>query len=127
MRTSILAASILLVGGLLVTGTAAQAAPQKARTAAHKTEMTWASGTLEKFDPVSRALVVKRAGKDMTFTLGEQAGVMHGKKKGTLPELAAAIGKTVKVEYSTANGANTVSLVEISAGAERPTKGVARK
>ena len=127
MKTSILAASLLLVGGLLVTGTAAQAAPQKAKAPAHKTEMAWASGTLEKFDAVSRSLVVKHAGKDMTFTLGEQAGVMHGKKKGTVPELAAAIGKTVKVEYSTANGANTVSLVEISARAERPAKSAARK
>ena len=127
MKTSILAASLLLVGGLLVTGTLAQAGPQKVKAAAQKTEMAWASGTLEKFDAVSRSLVVKHAGKDMTFTLGEQAGVMHGKKKGTVPELAAAIGKTVKVEYSTANGANTVSLVEISARAERPAKSAARK
>ena len=127
MKTSIVAAGLLLVGGLLVIGTVAQAAPQKVKAAAQKTEMTWASGTLEKFDAVSRSLVVKHAGKDMTFTLGEQAGVMHGRKKGTVPELAAAIGKTVKVEYSTANGTNTVSLVEISAGAERPVKGAARK
>ena len=126
MKTSTLAASLLLIGGLLVTGTAAQAAPQKAKAPAHKTEMTWASGTLEKFDPVSRSLVVKHAGKDMTFTLGEQAGVMRGRKKGTVPELAAAIGKTVKVEYSTANGTNVVRLVEISARAERVSKGAAK-
>ena len=127
MKTSIVATGLMLVGALLVIGTVAQAAPQKVKPAAQKSEMTWASGTLEKFDAVSRSLVVKHAGKEMTFTLGEHAGVMHGKKKGTVPELSAAIGKTVKVEYSTANGANTVSLVQISAGAERPAKSAARK
>ena len=126
MKTSNVAASLLLIGGLLVTGTAAQAAPQKAKAASHKTEMVWASGTLEKFDAVSRSLVVKHAGKDMTFTLGEQAGVMLGKKKGTVPELSGAIGKKVKVEYSTANGTKTVSLVEISPGAGS-VKGAAKR
>lgn len=113
MKHSIVAASLLLVGGILVSSSVAQAAPQKAKAMAPKTESAWAAGTLEKFDPSTHTLVVKHAGKDVTFTLGDQAGVMRGKQKATLPDLTSAIGKAVKVEYAMANGVKTVSLVEL--------------
>lgn len=130
MRTPIVAASLLLAGFVAV-GPVAASTPQKSKATptatARKVQSAWASGTLEKFDPVAHTLVLKHGGKDQAFTLGEHTSVMRGKEKGAVPDLASTVGKPVKVEYTMANGARTVSLVEISAGAERPAAGAVRK
>ena len=75
MRTSLIAASVLLVGATAMAapqaGTKAPAKPAAAKPAAMKT--AHAAGTVEKFDAATHTLTVKEKGKEMQFVIGDSA------------------------------------------------------
>jgi Cu/Ag efflux protein CusF len=125
MRTSIIAASLLLTGAIVAAplpASAAQKAKPASAPATQKIQSAKASGTLEKFDAATHQLVIKHDGKEQAFTVGDGVTVKSGAKAATVQDLSASIGHQVKLEYAMNNGARTVSLVEISAAAARPAK-----
>ena len=123
MKTSTIAASLLIAGFIAVASLPASAA-QKAKPmtapAAQKVQSAWASGTLEKFDTATHQLVIKHEGKEQAFTVGDGVTVKSGAKAATMQDLTASVGHQVKLEYAMTNGAKTVSLIEISSSAARP-------
>lgn len=120
MRTSTIAACLLLTGFVVAAPVAASPSQKAKAPASAKVHSAWASGTLEKFDPAAHTLVLKHDGKDQTYTLGDAASIMNGKQKAAAADLAANIGKAVKVEYAMNNGARTVSVVEIAGAPAHP-------
>src|SRR5262245_5668831 len=83
MKLSILTACVLLAGATAMAAPATQAAAtshsQKA-SSTQKPKMMWASGTVEKFDATAKLLTVKQDGKEVTFTVDDQAHVSRGKE-----------------------------------------------
>ena len=125
MRTSIIAASLLAAGVLVITpltASAAQKSKPASAPATQKVQSAWASGTLEKFDTATHQLVIKHEGKEQAFTIGDGVTVKSGTKAATVQDLSASVGHQVKLEYAMTNGAKTVSLVEISSASARPAK-----
>jgi Cu/Ag efflux protein CusF len=125
MRTSIIAASLLLTGVIVATPLAASAAQKAKPTSApatQKVQSAWAAGTLEKFDAATHQLVIKHDGKEQVFTVGDGVTVKSGAKAATVQDLTASVGHQVKLEYAMSNGARTVSLVEISAAPAKAGK-----
>jgi phage baseplate assembly protein gpV len=119
MRTSLIAASVLLVGATAMAatqaGTKAPAKPAAAKPAAMKT--AHAAGTVEKFDAATHTLTVKEKGKEMQFVIGDSATLMRGKDKIDAAALSSATGSMVKVEYIVMGATKTAEKVELSAPA----------
>lgn len=125
MRTSIIAASLLVAGVLVaapLTASAAQKSKPASAAATQKVQSAWAAGTLEKFDTATHQLVIKHEGKEQAFTVGDGVTVKSGAKAATVRDLSASVGHQVKLEYAMSNGAKTVSLVEIASASARPAK-----
>lgn len=122
MRTSLIAASVLLIGATAMaapqTGTKAPAKPAAAKPAAMKTEH--AAGTVEKFDAATKTLTVKEKGKEESFVIGDKTSLMRGKEKVDATALTA--GSMVKIEYMAMGGTKTAEKIELSAAAKPAAK-----
>lgn len=120
MRTSIVAAGLLFAGVIAAAPLSAAAAQKSKPAAAHAPKVVSASatGTIEKFDAATHALVIKHEGKEQSYVVADGVTVKNGSKAGTVQDLSTSVGHHVKVEYAMNNGARTVSQVEISSAAK---------
>jgi len=133
MKASLLAAGLMVAGALFIPAGAASAAQAKtmakgthaAKSAAATSQKASASGTVEKYDSASRTLVLKHDGKETSFVLADSTSIMAGKEKAALTDLTA--GRKAKVEYTVANGAKTVQMVELEKSASHTAKPAAKK
>lgn len=124
MKTSVLAATMLLIGATAMAAPAAQTTKAPAKPAATHAKMTAAhtSGTVEKYDAATRTLTVKHDGKELQFVVADTASVMKGKDKA---DLATATGMEAKIEYKVSGATKTADKIELSAAktaAAKPTK-----
>ena len=92
-------------------------------------EPSWAAGQLERFDPQTRALVIKQGTHERTFSVTGNARFMENGKRVQAAALTADVGHEVRVRYtSNAIGqyADRVDLMAsatssaTSSGATRP-------
>lgn len=119
MRTSLLAACVLLVGATAMAAPvqtakpAAKPAPAKAAPAAPKA--AHASGTVEKFDAATKTLTVKHEGKEMHFVVADSTSLMRGKDKIDAAALATSTGSIAKIEYMVSGTTMTADKIELSA------------
>ncbi|MBI4886112.1 MAG: hypothetical protein HY824_03375 [Acidobacteria bacterium] len=117
MNRSTLATTI----GILAVAATAFAAPATSRP-------TWASGQLERYDAVSKTVVVKQGTHEMTFVLASDAHLMRGKSALQTGALATDVGRNVKVRYTTTAGTMTADRIEVAAAAAaRPAASPAKK
>jgi len=66
--------------------------------AAQQSKLEKFSGTVEKVDSAKKEIFVKQGKEEMTFSLGEKAKIMEGKKELSLNDLKK--GTNVSVEYT---------------------------
>jgi len=114
MKTSVIAASILLIGATAMAAPATQTKKASAAKPAATAKMTMshASGVVEKYDAATKTLTIKHDGKEQTFTVADTASVMKGKEKA---DLATATGMEAKIEYMTSGTTKTADKIELSA------------
>jgi Cu/Ag efflux protein CusF len=118
MKTSLVFASVILVGS---TAMAAQAPKSAAKTTAPKTSATkpapaaHATGVIEKFDAATKTLTVKHDGKSMQFVLADSASLMMGKEKIDAAMLASHAGSQARIEYTTSGSSKLADKVEVAA------------
>jgi hypothetical protein len=113
MKTSVLAASILLIGATAIAAPVqTKKAPAAKPAATAKMTTAHASGVVEKYDATTKTLTIKHDGKDLQFTVADTASVMKGKEKA---DLATATGMEAKIEYMVSGTAKTADKIELSA------------
>ncbi len=90
----------LMISFAFVSGVMAQqkTAPTPAPAAAQQSKLEKFSGTVEKVDAAKKEVIVKQGKEEMTFSLGEKAKIMEGKKELALKDLKK--GENVSVEYT---------------------------
>jgi hypothetical protein len=93
-----------------------------ATAAKHKAGDHKVSGTIQSYDATSKALTVKTAKGETSFTLAADAKVFTGAKSVTADELTAAQGRKATVAYSEAAGAKTAKTVRIVPASTKPKK-----
>ncbi len=104
-KTILMSMFALMISFAFVSGVMAQqkpaATPAPAKTsapAAQQPKLEKFSGTVEKVDAAKKEVVVKQGKEEMTFSLGEKAKIMDGKKELSLNDLKK--GANVSVEYA---------------------------
>jgi hypothetical protein len=80
-------------------------------------------GTLEKYDPASRELVLNTGKASLTFRITTDATVRQGSKRLKADELVAHRGDRLKLRYSEAAGQRRADWIML-APAPRPPKNV---
>ncbi|MEO8679415.1 MAG: hypothetical protein ABI665_10235 [Vicinamibacterales bacterium] len=123
MRTSLIAASVVLIGATAMAAPATQAGTKPAAKPAATHAMAkaaHATGTVEKFDAATKTLTVKHDGKDMQFVIADTASLLRGKEKIDTAALGTATGQMAKIEYTTMGATKTAERVELSAAAAKP-------
>ena len=125
MKTSVIAASILLIGATAFAAPAAQTkkAPAAKPAATAKMTMSHATGVVEKYDAATKTLTIKHDGKEQMFTVADTASVMKGKEKA---DLATATGMEAKIEYMTSGTTKTADKIELSAAKTATAKPAAK-
>jgi Cu/Ag efflux protein CusF len=89
----------LMMSVAFVSGVMAQQKPATTPPpAAHQSKLEKFSGTVEKVDSAKKEVFVKMNKEEMTFSLGEKAKIMDGKKVLSLNDLKK--GMNVSVEYT---------------------------
>ena len=121
MKTSVLAASILLIGATAMAAPAVQTkkAPAAKPAAAAKMTTSHATGKVEKYDAATKTLTIKHDGKDLMFTVADTATVMKGKEKA---DLSTATGMEARVEYMVSGSTKTADKIELTAAKAAPAK-----
>lgn len=128
MRTSLIAASVVLMGATAMAATVPQAAKAAAKPAAtHAMVKAHATGVVEKFDAATKTLTVKHDGKDMQFVIGDTASLLRGKDKVDAAALGSATGQMAKIEYTTMSGTKTADKVELPAAKSVAAKPAPKK
>ena len=98
-RTILMGIFALMMSVAFVSGVMAQQKPATAPApAAQQSKLEKFSGTVEKVDSAKKEVFVKMNKEEMTFTLGEKAKIMEGKKELSLNDLKK--GTNVSVEYT---------------------------
>lgn len=98
-RTILMGIFALMVSVAFVSGAMAQQKPAATPApAAQQSKLEKFSGTVEKVDSAKKEVFVKMNKEEMTFTLGEKAKIMEGKKELSLNDLKK--GTNVSVEYT---------------------------
>jgi Cu/Ag efflux protein CusF len=98
-RTILMGIFALMMSVAFVSGVMAQQKPATAPApAAQQSKLEKFSGTVEKVDSAKKEVFVKMNKEEMTFSLGEKAKIMEGKKELSLKDLKK--GMNVSVEYS---------------------------
>ncbi len=114
MRTSLIAACVVLIGATAMAasqaGTKPAAKPVAAQHAAMKSEH--AAGTIEKFDAATHTLTIKVKGMEESFVIGDKTSLMKGKEKVDAAALVA--GSMVKIEYMAVGTTKTAEKIEVS-------------
>lgn len=113
MRTSLIAASVVLMGATAMAATAPQAKATAKPAATHAMVKAHATGVVEKFDATTQTLTVKHEGKDMQFVIGDSASLLRGKDKVDAAALGSATGQMAKIEYTMMSGTKTADKVEL--------------
>lgn len=106
--------------GMLALAATSFAAPAKPAEA-------WAAGQLERFDPATKAVVVKQGAHELTFTLKPDAHLMQGKKTLQASDLTSDIGHNVKVRYKMDGTTRMADRIEVTTTAPAATKSVSAK
>ncbi len=89
----------LMVSFAFVSGVMAQQKPAATPApAAQQSKLEKFSGMVEKVDSAKKEVFVKQGKEEMTFSLGEKAKIMEGKKELSLNDLKK--GTNVSVEYT---------------------------
>lgn len=138
MKSSLLAAGLMVAGVLFVPSPAAwadqaksapkamhaeKATPVKAASTKAAPMKATASGTIESYDASSKTLVLKHEGRDVSFVLADNATLMAGKAKAAAADLTA--GRKAKVEYvvsGTSRTAESIDLDKAPAGQKHAAK-----
>lgn len=77
-------------------------------------------GTIEKFEPKERELVLKiRDGHHVTFTLADAAVVRMGSKRLPTTDLGKHSGRRAKIRFTEADGKRTAHWVTIASEAPK--------
>jgi len=98
-RTILMGIFALMISLAFVSGVMAQQKPAATPApAAQQSKLEKFSGTVEKVDSVKKEVFVKQGKEEMTFSLGEKAKIMEGKKELSLNDLKK--GTNVSVEYT---------------------------
>jgi phage baseplate assembly protein gpV len=124
MKLSILGLCLCLAAATAMAAPASQATSAKAQThkaaATDKAKMTWASGSIEKYDAATKMLTIKSGGKETSFVVTDQVHVMKGKEMLTPSALTA--GQHAKVEYSVSGANKEAHVIELSEAKAAPAK-----
>ncbi len=89
----------LMISFAFVSGVMAQQKPAATPApAAQQSKLEKFSGMVEKVDSAKKEVFVKQGKEEMTFSLGEKAKIMEGKKELSLNDLKK--GTNVSVEYT---------------------------
>jgi Cu/Ag efflux protein CusF len=106
-RTILMGTFALMVSFAFVSGVMAQQKPAATPApVAQQSKLEKFSGTVEKVDSAKKEVFVKQGKEEMTFSLGEKAKIMEGKKELSLNDLKK--GTNVSVEY-TKEGTNLIA------------------
>ncbi len=105
-RTVLMGIFGLMISFAFVSGVMAQQKPaatpapaaQQSKPAVQQSKLEKFSGTVEKVDSAKKEVFVKQGKEEMTFSLGEKAKIMEGKKELSLKDLKK--GTNVSVEYT---------------------------
>ena len=98
-RTILMGMFALMMSVAFVSGVMAQQKPATTPPpAAQQSKLEKFSGTVEKVDSAKKEVFVKMNKEEMTFSLGEKAKIMDGKKELSLNDLKK--GMNVSVEYT---------------------------
>lgn len=98
-RTMLMGLFALMISFAFVSGVMAQQKPAATPApAAQQSKLEKFSGTVEKVDSAKKEVFVKQGKEEMTFSLGEKAKIMEGKKELSLNDLKK--GTNVSVEYT---------------------------
>jgi hypothetical protein len=73
----------------------------------------WASGRIARFDPTAHLLVITQGTHRMTFTVQAETRLERGRQPQPPAELAADIGRDVRISYITISGARVARRVVI--------------
>ena len=112
--------SLVMTLGMLGIAAASFGAPAKAREA-------WAAGSLEKFDPAAKSVVLKQGAHEMTFTLGADARLMHGTKTLQASDLTGDVGRRVKIRYTLDGATKVADRIEVQGNAPVSTANATAK
>ena len=107
MRTSLIAACVVLIGA-----TAMAASQAGTKPAAKPVAAQHAAGTIEKFDAATHTLTIKVKGMEESFVIGDKTSLMKGKEKVDAAALVA--GSMVKIEYMAVGTTKTAEKIEVS-------------
>ncbi len=98
-RTVLTGLFALMISLAFVSGVMAQQKPAATPApAAQHSKLEKFSGTVEKVDMAKKEVFVRQGKEEMTFSLGEKAKIMEGKKELSLNDLKK--GTKVSVEYT---------------------------
>ena len=98
-RTILMGIFALMVSFAFVSGVMAQQKPAATPApAVQQSKLEKFTGTVEKVDSAKKEVFVKQGKEEMTFSLGEKAKIMEGKKELSLNDLKK--GTNVSVEYT---------------------------
>lgn len=98
-RTVLMGIIALMISFAFVSGVMAQQKPAATPApAAQQSKLEKFSGMVEKVDSAKKEVFVKQGKEEMTFSLGEKAKIMEGKKELSLNDLKK--GANVSVEYT---------------------------
>ena len=112
--------SLFMTVGMLAIAATSFAAQAKAKDA-------WVTGHIDRFDPVSKSVVVKQGTHELTFVLAGDAHVMQGKTSLQPSDLAADVGREVKVRYTMNAGTRLADRIEVSEVATPPAKSATKR
>jgi Cu/Ag efflux protein CusF len=103
----------LMISVAFVSGVMAQQKPTATPSpAAQQSKLEKFSGTVEKVDSAKKEVFVKINKEEMTFSLGEKAKIMEGKKELSLNDLKK--GMNVSVEYTKEGNKLTAESINVS-------------
>ncbi len=103
----------LMISVVFVSGVMAQQKPATTPApAAQQSKLEKWSGTIEKVDSAKKEVFLKQGKEEMTFSLGEKAKIMEGKKELSLNDLKK--GTNVSVEYKKEGNKLTAESITVS-------------
>ncbi len=106
--------SMVFVSGVMAQQKPAAPAPAAAAPApAPQSKLEKFRGVIEKVDPATKEVVVQEKKEKMTFTVGDKAKIMEGKKEMAFSDLKK--GEWASVEYTKEGGKMTAESISFSA------------
>ncbi len=112
-RAMFMAMFALIVSVAFVSGVMAQQKPATTPApAAQQSKLEKFSGTVEKIDASKKEVSLKQGKEEMTFSLGEKAKIMEGKKELSLNDLKK--GMKASVEYTKEGNKLTAESINVS-------------